>query len=69
MAPDTVKDDVVVTLQYKLRLDDGTLVEESERKQQRELALRVAQVIREVNAQREADLVKIVAGFATPLID
>jgi FKBP-type peptidyl-prolyl cis-trans isomerase SlyD len=30
MAPDTVKDDVVVTLQYKLRLDDGTLVEESE---------------------------------------
>jgi len=35
------------------------LVEESERKQQRELALRVAQVIRDVNAQREADLVKI----------
>ena len=36
-----------------------TLVEESERKQQRELALRVAQVIRDVNAQREAGLVKI----------
>ena len=35
------------------------LVEESERKQQRELALRVGQVIRDVNAQREADLVKI----------
>jgi hypothetical protein len=35
------------------------LLEESERKQQRELALRVGQVIREVNAQREADLVKI----------
>ena len=35
------------------------LVEESERKQQRELALRIAQVIRDVNAQREADLVKI----------
>jgi hypothetical protein len=35
------------------------LLEESERKQQRELALRVAQVIRDVNAQREADLVKI----------
>jgi FKBP-type peptidyl-prolyl cis-trans isomerase SlyD len=30
MAPDKVKDDVVVTLQYTLRLDDGTLVEESE---------------------------------------
>ena len=35
------------------------LVEESERQQQRELALRVAQVIRDVNAQREGDLVKI----------
>jgi hypothetical protein len=35
------------------------LVEDSERKQQRELALRVAQVIRDVNSQREADLVKI----------
>jgi FKBP-type peptidyl-prolyl cis-trans isomerase SlyD len=30
MAPERVQDDVVVTLQYKLRLDDGTLVEESE---------------------------------------
>src|SRR5688572_9072940 len=30
MAPDKVQDDAVVTLQYKLRLDDGTLVEESE---------------------------------------
>ena len=35
------------------------LVEDSERKQQRELALRVAQVIRDVNSQRQADLVKI----------
>ncbi len=29
MAPETVAKDVVVSLQYKLRLDDGTLVEES----------------------------------------
>jgi hypothetical protein len=35
------------------------LVEQGERQQQRELALRVAQVVRDVNAQREADLVKI----------
>ena len=35
------------------------LVEESERKQQRELALRVAEVLRDVNAERQADLVKI----------
>jgi hypothetical protein len=35
------------------------LVEESERKQERELALRVGQVIRDVNAQRQADLRKI----------
>lgn len=30
MAPERVQENVVVTLQYKLRLDDGTLVEESE---------------------------------------
>jgi FKBP-type peptidyl-prolyl cis-trans isomerase SlyD len=30
MTPEKVQDDAVVTLQYKLRLDDGTLVEESE---------------------------------------
>jgi hypothetical protein len=35
------------------------LVEESERRQKRELALRVAEVMRDVNAQRQADLVKI----------
>lgn len=35
------------------------LVEESERRQQRELALRVAEVIRDVDTQRQADLVKI----------
>ena len=35
------------------------LVDERDRKQQRELALRVAEVIRDVNAQRQADLGKI----------
>ncbi|MDO8794061.1 MAG: hypothetical protein Q7J25_05520 [Vicinamibacterales bacterium] len=35
------------------------LVDESERHQQRELALRLAEAVREVNAQRQADLVRI----------
>ena len=35
------------------------LLDESERRQQRELALRVAEVLRDVNAQRAADLVRI----------
>jgi hypothetical protein len=35
------------------------LVNESERRQQSELALRVAELLRDVNAQRQADLVKI----------
>ena len=35
------------------------LVDERDRKQQRELALRVGEVIRDVNAQRQVDLVKI----------
>jgi hypothetical protein len=35
------------------------LVEESEKRQQRELALRIAELVRDVNAQRQADLVKI----------
>jgi hypothetical protein len=35
------------------------LVDESERKQQRELALRIAEVFRDVSAQRQADLTKI----------
>ena len=35
------------------------LVDESEKRQQRELALRVAEVVRDVAAQRQADLVKI----------
>jgi hypothetical protein len=36
-----------------------TLIEDSEKRQQRELALRVAEVLRDVNAQRQADLIKI----------
>jgi hypothetical protein len=35
------------------------LIDESERREQRELALRVAQVLHDVNAQRQADLSKI----------
>ena len=35
------------------------LVDESEKRQQRELALRVAEVMRDVNAQRRTDLVNI----------
>jgi len=35
------------------------LIDESEHRQQRELALRVADIMRDVNAQRQADLVKI----------
>jgi hypothetical protein len=36
-----------------------TLIEESERRQQRELALRLAQVVQDVDSQRSADLVQI----------
>ncbi len=35
------------------------LIDESERRQQRELALRVAEIVRELQAQRAADLVRI----------
>lgn len=35
------------------------IVDESERRQQTELALRLAEAVREVNAQRQADLVRI----------
>ena len=35
------------------------LLDESEKRQQRELALRVAEVLRDVNRQRQADLVKV----------
>ena len=35
------------------------LLDEGEKRQQRELALRVGEVLRDVNAQRQADLVKI----------
>jgi hypothetical protein len=36
-----------------------TLLDESERRQQRELALRVAEVMRDVSAQRQSDLTRI----------
>jgi hypothetical protein len=39
------------------------LLDESEKRQQRELALRVAEVLRDVNTQRQADLVKIEHGL------
>lgn len=35
------------------------IIDESERRQERELALRVAEVVKDVNAQRQADLLKI----------
>ena len=35
------------------------ILDESERRQERELALRVAEVVKDVNAQRQADLMKI----------
>jgi hypothetical protein len=41
------------------------LIDESEKRQQRELALRVAEVIRDVNAQRQADLVKVDRALGT----
>jgi hypothetical protein len=41
------------------------IVEESEQRQQRELALRLAAVISEVNAQRAADLRRIDRSLGT----
>jgi len=35
------------------------LVDDSEKRQQRELALRLAEAMRDISAQRQADLVKI----------
>ena len=40
-----------------------TLIDESERRQQRELALRLAQAVQDVDTQRRADLVRIEQGF------
>jgi anti-sigma factor RsiW len=40
-----------------------TLIEESERRQQRELALRTAQVMRDVDSQRRVDLAQIQSSF------
>jgi len=44
-----------------------TLIEETERRQQRELALRLAQTITDVNAQRQVDLKKIDSRIDTGL--
>ena len=41
------------------------LVEESEKRQQRELALRLAEALRDVNMQRQADLVKVDRALGT----
>jgi Putative zinc-finger len=41
----------------------SALVDESERRQQRELALRLAQVVQDFDAQRRTDLVRIEQGF------
>jgi hypothetical protein len=35
------------------------ILDEGEKRQQRELALRVSELLRDVNAQRQADLVRI----------
>lgn len=43
----------------ELRRRVRAILDESERRQERELALRVAEVVKDVNAQRQADLVKI----------
>ena len=40
-----------------------TLIDESEQRQQRQLALRLSQVLRDVETQRRADLVRIQQGF------
>jgi hypothetical protein len=40
-----------------------SLVDESERRQQRELALRLAQVVQDFDRQRQTDLVRIEQGF------
>ncbi len=39
------------------------LLDDSERRQQRELALRVAELVRDMDAQRRADLLRIQQGF------
>jgi hypothetical protein len=40
-----------------------TLIEESEQRQQRELALRTAQVVRDFDSQRRVDLAQIQRNF------
>jgi len=42
-----------------------TLIDESEKRQQSELALRLAEALRDVNAQRQADLVRVDRALGT----
>jgi hypothetical protein len=53
--PGTVANDATPDTLRRVR----ALVEESERRQQRELALRLAEAMRDINAQRQSDLGKI----------
>jgi hypothetical protein len=53
----------VSTSQEQLLARVRTMIEESERRQQRELAWRTAQVMRDVDSQRQADLTQIQNNF------
>ena len=54
---------VASTSEEQLLARVRTLIEESERRQQRELALRTAQVMRDVDSQRQVDLAQIQNSF------
>jgi len=54
---------VASTSEEQLLARVRTLIEESERRQQRELALRTAQVMRDVESQRQVDLAQIQNSF------
>jgi hypothetical protein len=53
----------VTASQEELLARVRTLIEESERRQQRELAWRTAQIMRDVDSQRLADLTQIQNSF------
>jgi anti-sigma factor RsiW len=53
----------VTASQEELLARVRTLIEESERRQQRELAWRTAQIMRDVDSQRQADLTQIQNNF------
>jgi hypothetical protein len=54
---------VASTSEEQLLARVRTLIEESERRQQRELALRTAQLMRDVDSQRQVDLAQIQNSF------